>query len=160
MMSPADIGAEVWLKPPWGDWEGPYLVVDCARRGDMWPVVNFYGEVVELGFKTAVRWGMAEGNWRAIRWKEYGVLVSKVPPYLADQYEVIDYPSWWLDLVEFVDVHEPKPIYRYPSTWRINGEWHTFDHSVCAESAFMIQLGSRGLQYPFSYINLSRREMK
>lgn len=130
MMSPADIGAEVWLKPSWGDWEGPFLVVDCARRGDIWPVVNYYGEVVELGFKTAERWGMAvqHSRWKAIRWKEYDVLVSKVPPSLNENYPIVDYVSWWLDQVEFVYVREPRPIYRYPSTWRIDGEWHTFDH--------------------------------
>jgi len=153
MMSPADIGAEVWLKPPWGDWEGPYLVVDCARRGDMWPVVNFYGEVIELGFKTAERWGMAEHHspWRAIRWKEYGVLVSKVPPHSVDRYEVIDYANWWLSLAKFVHVYEPRPLYRYPSTWRINGVWHTFDH-YCNETEFMLKLDGPG------YINLSRRK--
>ena len=154
-MSPADIGAEVWLKPPGCDWEGPYLVVDCARRGDMWPVVNFYGEVVELGFKTAERWGMAEGNWSAIRWKEYGVLVSKVPPHLVDQYKIIDYPNWWLSSAKFVRVNESTPIYRFPSTWRINGVWHTFDHSVCTETDLMLKLDVRP-----GYINLSRREMK
>jgi len=129
LMSPADIGMEVWLKPPWGDWEGPFLVVDCARRGDIWPVINFYDEVVELGFKTAERWGMVEHHspWRAIRWKEQGVIVSKAPPFMVYSYEIVDYPSWWLDRAEFVHRYEARPIYRFPSTWRVNGEWITFE---------------------------------
>ena len=130
LMSPADIGAEVWLKLPFGDWEGPFLVVDCARRGDIWPVINVYGNVIEVGFKTAERWGMVvqHNRWKALRWKEYDVLVSKVPPPLNESYPIIDYVNWWLDQAEFIYVREPRPIYRYPSTWRINGEWHTFDH--------------------------------
>jgi len=156
LMSPADIGAEVWIKPPLGNWEGPFLVVDCARRGDIWPVIKYYGEIVELGFKTAERWGMAERHspWRAIRWKEYGVLVSKVPPPFVDQYEIIDYPNWWLEQVEFTYRQEPRPIYRYPSTWRINGEWHTFNHQpICPKSNSVLKLHRQP-----SYINLSRRK--
>jgi len=146
LMSPADIGAEVWLKPPWGDWEGPYLVVDCARRGDIWPVINFYGDVIELGFKTAERWGMVEqhSRWKAIRWKERDVLVSKVPPHLVDQYEVIDYSQWWINQAEFTHLWEPRPIYRYPSTWRINGEWHTFNHKpICSNPYSVLRLHRR-----------------
>jgi len=129
LMSPADIGLEVWLKPPWGAWEGPFLVVDCAQRGDIWPVINFYGDVIEVGFKTAERWGMVERHspWRAIRWKEVGVIVSKIPPDRLAHYEIIDYHQWWLDQVEYAVRYEPRPIYRPPSTWRFNGEWVTYE---------------------------------
>jgi len=162
LMSPADIGAEVWLKAPSREWEGPFLVVDCARRGDIWPVINFYGGVIELGFKTAERWGMVEqhSRWTAIRWKERGVLVSKVPPSFVDRYEIIDYSQWWISSAEFTHRWESRPLYRYPSTWRINGVWHTFDHTVCYETEFMLQLVSRGFRNPLSYINLKRRETK
>ena len=161
LMSPADIGAEVWLKAPDREWEGPFLVVDCARRGDIWPVINFYGGVIELGFKTAERWGMVEqhSRWTAIRWKERDVLVSKVPPSSVDRYEVIDYSQWWVSMAEFTHRRESRPLYRYPSTWRINGVWHTFDHTVCHEDDFVLKLRQQSDALP-SYINLKRRKSK
>lgn len=164
LMSPADLGAEVWLKAPGREWEGPFLVVDCARRGDIWPVINFYGGVIELGFKTAERWGMVEqhSRWKAIRWKERDVLVSKVPPSAGDRYEVINYRQWWISSAKFVYVNEPRPLYRFPSTWRINGVWHTFDRAICPETEFVLQLYQQlavsQMHYPLSYINLTRRK--
>jgi len=69
MMSPSDIGEVVWIKRI--RWEGPYLVVDCARRGDMFGATVHRKEVVEVDFLTAKRWGMVTGGvgtWEAINW--------------------------------------------------------------------------------------------
>jgi len=59
MMSPADVGKTVWLRRGWfGFWEGPYLVVDVMQRNHVYNLVVNYGEVVEVDYQTAVRWGM------------------------------------------------------------------------------------------------------
>jgi hypothetical protein len=127
LMSPADIGSVVWIKRD--EWEGPFLVVDCARRGDFYPVAVRRDEVVEVGFETAKKWGMAYGqygNWGAHTWK-IEVEVSKIPPeYLS--WEPVDYREWFLDMVEFTDYDDRylRPLYESPSTWRILGEWRTF----------------------------------
>ena len=111
MMSPADIGKTAWLKRPGSIWEGPFLVVDCARRGDMFSAIYYRGEVAELGFKTAKRWGMASGkagNWQAViwRWDDVEVWLGDSP--VAGN--PIDYVWWWLLQVEFTDRWEPRPI--------------------------------------------------
>jgi hypothetical protein len=54
------VGREAWLVRP-GSWppvvEGPFLVVDCAAsRHYSWRVAE--GDVVEVGWETARRWGM------------------------------------------------------------------------------------------------------
>jgi hypothetical protein len=130
MMSPADIGSMVWIN--YDGWEGPFLVVDCARRGDYYPVSVFRAEVVEVGFETALRWGMAEGQyggWDAIDWK-IEVEVSKVPPYLLSE-DPVDYRDYFLDMIEFTNYDDRywKPLYRPASSWRILGEWINFGKS-------------------------------
>jgi len=105
LMSPADIGRKVWIKRA-GGWEGPFLVVDCARRGDMWPIIVGRQEVVEVGFKTAVAWGMARSmggaGWKAIRWSTDQVQVyiaSKPPPIAVNP---ADYSEWFLERATYV----------------------------------------------------------
>lgn len=149
MPSCADVGLEVWLKPfviyrdgepVEARWEGPYLVVDCAQRSDIYGVVVHRGEVVEVGFETARRWGMADyGGSRYVveHWKLPLVQVSKVHPvYLPEDVfypgwhspdELVHLPSWWKEVVRFSDRRGQRPLYRYPSTWRINGEWITYE---------------------------------
>lgn len=58
LMSPDDIGKTVWLRRPGHDWEGPFIVVDCAQRDDLWWIVERRREVVEVGWETKVRWEM------------------------------------------------------------------------------------------------------
>jgi hypothetical protein len=93
LMSPADIGKTAWLRGPLG-WEGPFIVVDCAQWDDMYWIVKYRQEVVEVGWETRQRWGMltpldnvevvvapdAFGMWRVL-----------------ETHEAIDYPAWWLD---------------------------------------------------------------
>ena len=110
LMSPADQGLPVWLKRPGYDWEGPFLVVDCARRTDFYNVSVHNQEVVEVGFETAVRWGMAterekvDGKWMNY-WpmkKVENVIVSKIQPNNLDSdYEIVNYKDWFLDMVRF-----------------------------------------------------------
>lgn len=105
LMSPADIGRTVWIKRT-GGWEGPFLVVDCARRNDMYGVVVGRREVVEVGFQTAEKWGMAHGTggagYTAYRWStdEVTVYIGDKPPTIP--VNPIIYKDWFLERVEFV----------------------------------------------------------
>ena len=92
LMSPTDIGKTAWIRGPNG-WEGPFLVVDCAQRDDIWPIVRYRREVVEVGWETKERWGLespidvevvvaldAYGLWR-----------------ILETHAVVPYAEWWLN---------------------------------------------------------------
>lgn len=142
-MTCSDLGLTYWIghETPWGvlSWEGPFLVVDCARQGDLYGVIVYREEVVEVGFKTAERWGLTyshlNGGYTVLDdgWFR-NVIVSKYPPRVADLIEPVGLDNWFLERVEFfypaLEVTlDPKPLFRPPSTWRIWGpgaEWVTF----------------------------------
>jgi hypothetical protein len=142
LMSPADIGRTVWLRRPGEAWEGPFLVVDCARRGDMWPIAVVREEVVEVGFQTALRWGMVvggEGWWRTRSAKLKGVEVwigDYLPKYLTEPTdyrmpEAVYYPDWLEDGAEFatpLTEHRRRPVWKGDGCWR----WQD-DRLLCAE---------------------------
>jgi len=108
MLSPANIGDVVWLKRicilgqssyrlcqgMTGEWEGPFLVVDCSMRGDFYSVAVIRREIVEVGWKTAKRWGMGpfDGGWRI---DDVAVWIGDQPPR-KDQADdtPIDYRAW------------------------------------------------------------------
>ena len=121
-MSCADVGLPYWINRGFG-WEGPYLVVDCPQLDDMYSVIVYREEVVEVGWRTAERWGIQDGGWF--------VTVSRVPPAAARHVLPVRLRPWFEERVEFhprsltVEL-DPKPIYRAPSTWRLDGEWVTF----------------------------------
>jgi len=118
LMSPSDIGRTVWLRRPGYDWEGPFLVVDCAQRDDIYPVIMERGEIVEVGFQTAARWGMIDATlyetgydrpYKTANWKLYDVEVLKmdeIPPWI-DNHEPLDYVEWWGERVVFSDGNDP-----------------------------------------------------
>ena len=139
MASPADIGRDVWLKLPDGEWEGPYLVVDCAKRGDIYPITVGRGEVVEVGFRTAERWGMVNytgGNsWEVFDHVIEGTQVSFVYPDLLDfptAPEMVDFPDWWLEKAEFTNRVDNGAVFLPPQQWYIDGQtydWTTTDYA-------------------------------
>lgn len=92
LMSPSDLGKTVWLRRPGHGWEGPFLVVDCSARLDMFVNTGINGMVVEVGHVTAARWGMAGGI--------NGIEVYKgsSPP---DGGRATFYRTWWLARVQF-----------------------------------------------------------
>ncbi len=103
LYSPADIGKVVWIKRSGFVWEGPFLVVDCSQRNHMFTTVTYIGEVVEVSFETARRWGMVTGSYedyREIDWmiRNVELFIGELPP--ADA-EPISYAEWFLDMVEF-----------------------------------------------------------
>jgi hypothetical protein len=108
LMSPTDIGQTVWIWRP-GDglaWEGPFLNLDCSMRADMYTTVIHIGEVVEVGFETAERWGMARHiaespHYVADEWRldDVMVYIGERPPDLHYAMPV-DYAAWFLRLLE------------------------------------------------------------
>lgn len=140
LMSPADLGRTVWIRRAGNaEFEGPFLSVDCAARQDMYGTVVIRGEVVEVGFETALRWGMVRGSesrWRTNDWRqEVEVVVSDMRPAWTAHPLPTFYPKWWERRVEFSQAwmeppHSPMP--RRDGTWRwIDGstveqfEWRT-----------------------------------
>ena len=94
LMSPTDIGASVWIKYN-GEWEGPFLNVDTAQQNHMCQAIQTRGEVVEVGYKTAERWGMTD--WPDVHEWKVDVEVSLIPPEYLDKcgIDVVDFPQWW-----------------------------------------------------------------
>ena len=118
LLSPADISATVWLRRQGMDWEGPFLVVDCARRADIWPVIYYRGEVVEVDFRVAQEWGMVSPTYVKLSYRLDGVEVyrGENPPH--PHQTPTDLRLWWIPRVEFVDKWEWPPIYEKGGTWR------------------------------------------
>jgi hypothetical protein len=87
----ADVEDSVWLRRPGHDWEGPFLVIDCARPEDLYGNIVYDGIVVEVDYNTAVRWDSLI---------TLGIVVSKLPPgQIAG--EPRDFRLWFLQHVEF-----------------------------------------------------------
>ncbi len=57
LLRAGDIGRKVWLQPPGADPVGPFLVVDCARRQDVQPLLD-RNWVVDVSFEVGQYWGM------------------------------------------------------------------------------------------------------
>lgn len=59
MMRRGDLGRVVWLRPEARSWVGPFLVVDCARRGHYAGLVK-RGRVVEVDRAIWLELGLPE----------------------------------------------------------------------------------------------------
>jgi hypothetical protein len=57
LLRAGDIGRKVWLEPPGGERVGPFLVIDCARREDIPPLVA-RNWAVDVSFEVGQLWGM------------------------------------------------------------------------------------------------------
>lgn len=106
LMSCTDFGAVVWLKRPGHGWEGPFIVVDCAKREHMFSAIYYVGEVAELGYKTAHAWGLVDtidGERVVYQWVVTDVEVykgDKPPPATSS---AIEYRSWWIEQAKFTN---------------------------------------------------------
>jgi hypothetical protein len=130
LISPADIGQTVYLRRQGMDWEGPFLVVDCARRSDMWGVIYYRGEVVEVDFQTAIEWAMvARMTYKRLSYRLDGVEVWKGSDPPDDGGQPIDLRQWWIPRVEWVWDYEAPPLYMGDGQWRkpfrvvVDGAW-------------------------------------
>ena len=151
----SEIGHEVWIKRPYietikgtGEWEGPFVVVDCAGHLDLYNIVVHRQEVVEIDIPTAARWTMIKDlpnctdwecgmvKWDMRKWPE-DVILSKIDPaLLPEDYEPVRLADWFANRAEFFRTQEEwdnayKPLFKsidgIPS-WRFepNGQWITF----------------------------------
>ena len=150
MMSCADIGQTVWILRGIGDeWEGPYLVVDCAEWDDHWPVTMFRDEVIEVGFRTAERWGMIKaGEYRrtVFVWKD-----ENKPRILGEN--LVHYQDWFLETATYIpeswEDMPTRPVFYPPHKWYINGEWFDFVEMESEQSGLaspgraMLEVASR-----------------
>lgn len=57
LLRAGDIGRKVWLQPPGGERVGPFLVIDCARREDIPPLVA-RNWAVDVSYEVGQLWGM------------------------------------------------------------------------------------------------------
>ena len=57
LLRAGDIGRKVWLQPPDGERVGPFLVIDCARRQDVAPLVA-RNWAVDVSYELGQAWGM------------------------------------------------------------------------------------------------------
>ena len=145
-LSCADVGLELWIRRPGHEWEGPFLNVDCAQRNDMYGIIVWRAEVIELGFETAERWGMVErtgGGYKVLRWRTEDVEVSKLPPEQVSG-SPVPLREWWLERFEPVSASEflsdvqngyTRPLYRAGESWRFKGEWIRFAQPVATPTA-------------------------
>ena len=94
LMSPSDIGKVVWIKYD-GVWDGPFLSVDTAQQNHMCQAIQTRGEVIEVGYKTAERWGMTD--WPDVHEWKVDVEVSLIPPVFLDVCGIdkVNFPEWW-----------------------------------------------------------------
>lgn len=93
LMGCGQLGESVWIRRPGLALEGPYLVADCARLNDYWPIIKGRGEVIEVDWQTWARWGYDGSKVR--------VVVATDPFSKAHtQYEPVDFPAWALGLLE------------------------------------------------------------
>lgn len=106
LMSCTDFRQVVWLRRPGHNWEGPFIVVDCAKRQDMFSAIYYHGEVAELGYKTANAWGLVEtvNEERVV----HAWYVSDVEVYKGEQpppsdSSAVSYPSWWIEQAKFTN---------------------------------------------------------
>jgi hypothetical protein len=99
------LGDPVWLRRPGYEWEGPYRIVDCARRNDLYGLIVYWGDSVEVDWKTAKRWEMVSGTWDNYVVKEWmlrGVLTSRIDPSVLSLDEpIVPLVDWFLDNVQY-----------------------------------------------------------
>jgi hypothetical protein len=106
LMSCSDVGETVWLKRQSHDWEGPFVVADCANPKHMFAAICYKGEIAELGFKTAVSWGLATYESEKvgiIRHTVDDVEIAKSSDVPSISTEPVDYREWWLSKLKFVN---------------------------------------------------------
>ncbi len=100
LLRAGDIGRKVWLQPPGGDPVGPFLVIDCARRQDVQPLLD-RNWVVDVSYEVGQYWGMN----RPLD----GVIVFEDPADLAPGKQVNRIPTPFAVAPEDVVISPPTP---------------------------------------------------
>lgn len=108
-------GLEVWLNPGTG-WEGPYLAVDCARLGDLYGIVMTRGVAVEVGYDTAMQWGVIDRLEGVQVWLPEPVADLRTPDCT---WEAVPYRDWWLHHLQYAPAWERRPLWSAEGGWRM-----------------------------------------
>lgn len=124
----SEIGNSVWLKRQGEEWEGPFLVADCAGLWDLYEVTYWRNEAVEVGWRTARRWKMAqfrEDGWYWDHRRIDNVMVSKINPKDLE-FTIYNIPEdlseWFKDRAEFYETQEEWENAYHPIPKTIDGE--------------------------------------
>lgn len=130
LMSPYNIRDKAWVNVK-NKWYGPFCVVDCARRGDMYSIVANRGEVAEVNFEFAQQLGMVGenigGDYEVYSWfMDAEVLVNVSPEEYFSEGSInpdpIYYPDYFIDTLEFASGYEPRVILTNEGLWKEYGE--------------------------------------
>jgi hypothetical protein len=140
LMYAGDIGRKVWIKHQ-DEWIGPLCSVDSARRGDLYPVIVYRDEVVEINAKLAEELGMititnTPPYYEAHEW--YRDVEVWLPP--ADYQSMtphdvsplmmgdpIDFSEYFLETLEFATGWQPRVIQDQFGNWKEYGTDHYYD---------------------------------
>jgi hypothetical protein len=79
----ADVGETVWIKPGSMPWDGPFLVVDCARPVGVYVNAVIFGIAVEVDQATFLRWGRYRGA-AIVSKKSPETIGGELPIYIGD----------------------------------------------------------------------------
>ena len=128
LMSPYNIGDKAWIKID-RLWYGPFCVVDCARRGDMYSIIVHREEVVEVNFDFAQQMGMVGehklGDYDVYKWYlNVSVLVNASPMrYFSRDFEKsVSYKDFFLRTARFATGYEPRVVQIGEGVWKEYGE--------------------------------------
>jgi hypothetical protein len=116
LLRAGDIGRKVWLQPPGGDPVGPFLVIDCARRTDVQPLLD-RNWVVDVSFEVGQYWGMN----RPLD----GVIVFEDPADTAPGRQVNRIPTPFAVAPEDVVISAPTATPPAPVVQAIPTAWPT-----------------------------------
>lgn len=125
LMSPIDIGQLAYIKVD-NEWYGPFCVVDCAKRGDMYSIVVYRDEVVEVNFEFAETLGMVErrGDSYIVReWYKYAEVYvpSANHPLQFPTRSPINFDEYWLERAKSIN-HYESPVFQVEGGWKVKGE--------------------------------------
>lgn len=87
LMSCADIGKIVWLRPLDQAWQGPFISVDCSGYNHIYYHMVGMGLVVEVGFKQTEKWGFRTAG-------RIDVHIGSGPP---GSYDPVYLAYWWVE---------------------------------------------------------------
>ena len=109
LMSPIDIGKKAWVKVE-DLWYGPFCVVDCAKKGDMYSIVVTRREAVEVNFDFAHQMGMVStfnGSYEVYKWYIDVELLVNINPHtyfkLYPNNKPTSYIDFFLETVEYAE---------------------------------------------------------
>lgn len=129
------MGKTVWLKRVGLPWEGPFLVVDVGQRNHAYHQAVNVKTIVEVDFKTAIKWGIVSYNsgakkgYQIDKWYEGGVEMwagLEMPTHEAETAtEAIVYNEWYEENAKFCDGEKNR--------WWSLQDWMITDYSEYEE---------------------------